>query len=95
MSLQLDAVVTEIRSLLDRPAEPRPERAIVERTLTDGYAYALGLEAERLRAERRLRGLPADGVSEREELERRTAATRQELADLRALLSTLRAHALD
>ncbi len=81
--------------MLDLPADPRLPREDVERTLTDGYACALGLEGERLRAERRLRTLNGGAVAEREELERLTAATRRELADLRALLSTLRAHALD
>jgi hypothetical protein len=45
-----DAVLESIRSLIGADA-PLDE---IERGLTDGYAYALGLEAERLRLDRRL-----------------------------------------
>ena len=55
---RLPGVLTEIRSLLDAPARAeQPPRAVVEDTLTNGYAYALALEGERLRIERRLRAL--------------------------------------
>ena len=90
------AVLTEIRSLLDLPAGAKlPPRASLEHTLTSGYAYALGLERERVRLERRLRTPPPLG--------RRGAGRRdvrgdagswptaeRELADVRALLSELR-----
>ena len=55
---RLPAVLTEIRSLLDLPAGAElPPRASLEDTLTSGYAYALGLERERIRLERRLSAL--------------------------------------
>ena len=45
---RLPGVLTEIRSLLDAPARAeQPPRAVVEDTLTNGYAYALALEGER------------------------------------------------
>jgi len=97
----LPAVLTEIRSLLDVPVDAdRPSRAVVEYTLTSGYAYALGLEGERLRTERRLRELLRVDAEPRaccEEVSRLTgllAHVDQELAGLRALLSSLRAQAL-
>lgn len=91
--------MTEIRSLLDLPpGSALPPRAAVEDTLTTGCAYALALEGERLRLERRLRALvrsedggrPGDVARLTGELERAD----QELAGVRALLSSLRAHAL-
>ena len=99
----LSAVLTEVRSLLDASArDEQPSRAVVEHTLTDGYAYALGLERERLRIERRLRelvggeaggGTPAAVAEETVELITLLAAAEQELASVRALLSSLRAQA--
>jgi hypothetical protein len=100
---RLPGVLTEIRSLLDAPASAeQPPRAVVEDTLTNGYAYALALEGERLRIERRLRALlheepgPSARVRLEEigELTRRLAGADRELAGLRALLSSLRAQAL-
>jgi hypothetical protein len=100
---RLPGVWTEIRSLLDAPADAeQPPRAIVEDTLTNGYAHALSLEGERLRIERRLRALLRSelGVSPRVRMEEIAELTRlladvdRELAGLRALLSTLRAQAL-
>jgi hypothetical protein len=95
---RLPAVLTEIRSLLDLPANAAPPRALVEDTLTTGYAYALGLESDRLRVERRLRSLlragdrpdPREVAQLNGELDRAAA----EIADVRALLASLRAHAL-
>ena len=103
MDGRLPGVLTEIRSLLDAPASAeRPPRAVVEDTLTNGYAEALAIEGERLRIERRLRALlraepgPSARVRMEEiaELSRRLAGADRELAGLRALLSTLRAQAL-
>jgi hypothetical protein len=100
---RLPGVLTEIRSLLDAPASAeQPPRAVVEDTLTNGYAYALALEGERLRIERRLRALlheepgPSARVRWEEigELTRRLADADRELAGLRALLSSLRAQSL-
>jgi hypothetical protein len=91
-------VLAEVRSLLDLPegAAP-PSRDAVEHTLTSGYAYALELEGERLRIERRLRTLVrSGGDTDREisELHRLLAEAEGELASVRALLSNARAQAL-
>jgi len=73
----------------------------VERTLTDGYAAALSLEAETRRLEQRL----ADAAEHMETgdtelnarevstLARRLTGRRGDLASLRALLADLRRHA--
>ena len=95
---RLPGVMAEIRSLLDLPAgaEP-PPRADVEDTLTSGYAYALVLERDRLRLERELRALvrSSDRADQRKlaALSGRLDAADQELAGVRALLSTLRTQA--
>lgn len=98
---RLPAVLTEIRSLLDVPeGTAPPSRAEVEHTLTSGYAYALALEGECLRIESRLRALVRSSDSgkpaadEVAELTGRLAHTDQELAAVRALLSSLRSQAL-
>ena len=102
MDERLPAVLTEIRSLLDVPAgSDAPTRDEVEHTLTSGYAYALALEGKRLRIERRLRarlrstdGVEKPAVDEVAELSDRLDAADEELAGVRALLSSLRAQAL-
>jgi hypothetical protein len=91
--------MAEIRSLLDLPAGAElPPRADLEDTLTSGYAYALGLEQERLRIERALRAVVRSNERPDQDevgaLSRRLARADQELAGVRALLSTLRAQAL-
>jgi hypothetical protein len=100
---RLFGVLTEIRSLLDLPADRKPPpRAVVEDTLTTGYAAALALEGERLRTENRLRSVlrAGPGLRSREreaeiaELTGRIDDADRELAGLRALLSSLRAQAL-
>jgi hypothetical protein len=97
---RLPAVLTEIRSLLDVPAgADAPSREVVEHTLTSGYAYALALEGERLRIERRLRILlrsQAEGGPDAGDVSELTGSLEhadQELAGVRALLSSLRAQA--
>jgi hypothetical protein len=91
-------VLADVRSLLDRPeGTAPPSRAAVEHTLTSGYAYALELEGERLRIERRLRTLVrsgGDSAREISELHRLLAEAEGELASVRALLSNARAQAL-
>ena len=83
-----------IRALLD---EPEPDSALeeLEHTLTDGYARALVLEAERTRVERAIAEL-AHGIDDpiriaelRDLSEQRTRAD-AELDRLRALLELLR-----
>lgn len=91
--------MAEIRSLLELPTGAElPPRAEVEHTLTSGYAYALGLERERLRIERSLRALVRSATGrdpgELADLSRRLAHADQELAAVRAVLASLRAQAL-
>ena len=92
-------MLAEIRSLLDLPTGAElPPRADVEDALTSGYAYALQLERDRLRIERALRALVRSDTrpkrDEVAELSGSLAHADQELAAVRALLSTLRAQAL-
>jgi hypothetical protein len=94
---RLPAVLAEIRTLVDLPSGARrPSRAVLENTLTTGYAYALGLEGERVRIERRLRallrGTPAPRTDEVARVRDELTHAERELADVRELLSTLRAH---
>ena len=75
----------------------------IERTLTDGYACALSLEAERLRLEGRVTGISqgiedgdlADNVRELADVAKRLERNRGDLTKLRDLLSELRRHADD
>jgi hypothetical protein len=72
----------ELGALIDGPpARDEIARADVERTLTNGYASAMKLEAERLRLERRISEIAAQ-VS----VKNRGAKT-EELADLSLRLS--------
>ena len=50
----LPALLEQIDELLAEPAEEPASLARLERTLTDGYAYALALESERWRLEQRM-----------------------------------------
>jgi hypothetical protein len=75
----------------------------IERTLTDGYACALSLEAERWRLERRVTGLSqgiedgdlADNVRELAAVAKRLERNGRDLTKLRGLLSELRSYADD
>ncbi len=91
-------LLERIRALLDASAEgaglPREE---VEPTLTDGYAYALELDAECLRLEHRIDKLTrevADGhevpAGKLSGLLRRLHETEERSIELRALLAPLR-----
>jgi hypothetical protein len=87
------AVLGDIRALTTTAA---PRREQVERTLADGYACALGLEATRIRMQRELEGRAADlsnGARHRVEevagLARGIARADEELAELRAALVDL------
>ncbi|MDQ3066097.1 MAG: hypothetical protein M3R12_02940 [Actinomycetota bacterium] len=99
MDARLSGAMTEVRSLLDLPQGAElPPRAIVEDTLTTGYAYALDLEGERLRIERQLRSLLRSGDpagAEVKEAAGRLEVAVRELAHVRALLSSLRSQALN
>ena len=93
----------EIAELLRLPedGEGAPSLAAVELTLTDGYAEALALEAERSRIERRLGEVARDAgevsahsvAAELAELSRRLETADGELARLRSLLRSLQARA--
>jgi hypothetical protein len=88
---QIDALLSSSVHDLDR----------IERTLTDGYAYALSLEAERWRLEKRLTlvareigdGDRATKVRELSSLSQTLDVNAEDLGRLRALLATLRRHA--
>jgi ABC-type phosphate transport system auxiliary subunit len=75
----------------------------IERTLTDGYAHALSLEAEKWRLEKRMteitqslhRGDTQQKALELSELARRLDGNAGDLDRLRGLLSDLRRHADD
>ncbi len=75
----------------------------IERTLTDGYARALSLEAERWRLERRVAGLShgiedgdiARNARELADVAKRLEQNGGELTRLRGVLSELRRHADD
>lgn len=73
----------------------------IERTLTDGYAHALTLEAEKARLERRLtevahgmqRGNTAKNAREITELTQKIDCKSDRLVLLRGMLGDLRRHA--
>jgi len=91
-----EAVMEEITAVLGSSLR---DRARMERTLTDGYAYALSLEAERTRVQKELRALAAasdrgdlaENTREISELARRIELHDVELRRLRELLVRLRA----
>ena len=99
----------DLRLLLDRIHElsdeqgdeaPRPLLAMIEHTLTDGYAVALALEGESSRIQRRIGELAARVESgaeaaEMRDLGDRLAAATRDLAALRASLAVLRRRAED
>src|SRR5205085_11164113 len=81
-AIDFHALCDELDALIAAPpARDRAARARVERTLTDGYAGAMSLEAERLKLERRI-GEVAAQVS----VKNRGAKT-EELAELSMRLS--------
>ena len=83
-------MVEKIEDLLRAPT---PTLAAVEDTLTQGYAEALALEAERLRIERRLREVArsssGDHAAELRTLGSRLTSADGELRTLRAVLAPL------
>ena len=91
----------EIAELLRLPENGAgaPSLAAIESTLTDGYAEALALEAERLRIERRLGEVARDAgdvsahsvAAELADLTERLDSADGELARLRSLLRNLQA----
>jgi DNA repair exonuclease SbcCD ATPase subunit len=93
-------VTDDIRDLLTapKPAVPKPFLERLDTTLTDGYAHALQLEAERWRIERRIAEVVADlpaQTDQRQEpelvaLSERLALANESIEALRALLASLR-----
>jgi ABC-type phosphate transport system auxiliary subunit len=99
----LPALLEQIDELLTSTASAEPATlARLERTLTDGYAHALSLEAERLRLERRMSELAGelhDGNREQKakelvQVSRRISRAGAEIDRLRSRLSQLRARAM-
>jgi hypothetical protein len=90
MPEDLSLLIDRLRFLVDNPGD---ELGAVEHTLTDGYARALALEAERRRAEARVRDLAgdADGLGEQRVLKVRLDRIDGDLAELRGLLGSLAA----
>ena len=99
----IPALLEQIDELLAEPAPAEEPAALarLERTLTDGYAHALWLEAERLRLERRMSELAGElhegnqeqKAEELAQVSRRISGARAEIERLRATLSQLRARA--
>jgi hypothetical protein len=91
-----EALLDRISTLLARP-EGRDDPAQLERTLTDGYAHALSLEAEKSRLQKQLgKATAAAGrgdAGSRDELRRlaeRLEAQDGSLVQLRGQLARLR-----
>jgi hypothetical protein len=93
-------LLEQISVLLEAPTR---DLGVLERTLTDGYAHALALEAERTRLERRVIALSrsieggdvASKTHELADVARRLDANICDLASLRRTLAALRRHAQD
>ena len=93
-------LLEQIQALIDTSARDIDE---IERTLTDGYAHALTLEAERSRLSRRLsevaqgiqRGDTAKKARELASLSKRLEGTDGDLSTLSTMLVDLRRHADD
>ena len=95
----IPALLEEIDELLADPADEPASLARLERTLTDGYAYALALESERWRLEQRMSELTGEldegnqGVKAKELalLSDRLSTNADVLSGLRGELTRLRA----
>jgi hypothetical protein len=93
----------DIRTLLEAPpsGETAPSLAHIEHTLTEGYARALALEAERWRIERQIADVAArlgdevtdEDASELAKLGQRLSSADGDLSKLRNLLVALRTRA--
>jgi hypothetical protein len=94
--------MTELLEQIDALiSAPTRDLDAIERTLTDGYAYALSIEAEKWRLEKRItevaqslqRGDTAKKAREIATLANRIESSIGALATLRAHLADLRRHA--
>jgi hypothetical protein len=91
-------LLDQIRTLLGGSTDDLDQ---IERTLTDGYAHALTLEAEKARLERRLTevvqgiqcGDTVQKAQELTELTRKIDGNADDLVVLRGMLGDLRRHA--
>ncbi len=104
-TLAPDAIPTLLEQIDELLAEPHSEGAAtlahLERTLTDGYAYALALESERWRLEQRLSELAGElhegdqdeKSQELAQISRRLSSNEAALETLRSTLARLRNHA--
>jgi septation ring formation regulator EzrA len=106
----IPALLEQIDELLAEPVQTEEPATLdrLERTLTDGYAYALALEAERYRLERRMSELAGELNDGDKELKTKElaqvsdrlssnasilSALRETLTQLRARSSALRSNA--
>jgi ABC-type phosphate transport system auxiliary subunit len=99
----IPALLDEIDELLAKPTPPKQPATLarLERMLTDGYAHALSLEAERQRLQRRLSELAGElhaGNQEQKaeelvQVSRRISRAGDEIERLRATLEQLRVRA--
>jgi predicted nucleic acid-binding Zn-ribbon protein len=91
-------LLEQINALISAPTR---DLETIERTLTDGYAYALSLEAEKWRLEKRInevaqgleRGDTAKKARELATLANRVEGSVDDLTELRSALAELRRHA--
>jgi hypothetical protein len=93
----LPSLIGRIEALVEQPSEGSPTVLLeaMEHTLTDGYAEALAIEADRMRTERAIAaGLPRvereNGAAELVELSERLVEQERNLKRLRELLAGLR-----
>lgn len=91
-------LLEQINALISAPTR---DLETIERTLTDGYAHALSLEAEKWRLEKRInevaqsleRGDTAKKARELATLANRVEGSVGDLTELRSVLAELRRHA--
>jgi ABC-type phosphate transport system auxiliary subunit len=87
----IPALLEQIDELLAEPAEEPASLARLERTLTDGYAYALALESERWRLEQRMSELAGELDEGNQDLKAKELALLSDrLATNASMLSALR-----
>ena len=95
---EMTELLEQINALISAPTR---DLETIERTLTDGYARALSLEAERFRLEKRInevaqnleRGDTAKKARELATLANRVEGSVDDLVALRSVLAELRRHA--
>jgi chromosome segregation ATPase len=92
-AIDFHALCDELDALLEAPpARDQAGRAQLERTLTDGYASAMSLEAERLKLERRIGEVAAQvSVKDRGAKTEELAALSSQLSETSGELERLRA----